>query len=43
MQPSLAQHQDDAVLRYNSNHVIETVTRPTKILGKMWPSDMKSF
>ena len=25
--------QDDAVLKYNGDNIVETITRPTKILG----------
>merc|ERR1719232_1221414 len=30
----LLAQQDEAILKYNANNVIETITRPTKILGK---------
>ena len=28
-----AVQQDDAVLKYNGDNIVETITRPTKILG----------
>ena len=27
--------QEDTILKYNADNVIETITRPTKILGKI--------
>ena len=31
--------QDEGILKYNEDHVIETITRPTKILGKSFGCD----
>ena len=39
----LLAESEEPVLRFNSDQVIETVTRPTKILGKSGSADYKNL